>query len=358
MKGAPGCMSPDGAPGEAAMTKRLRWGVLGTAGIARGQVIPAIRGSSNGEVVAVAGRDPERTRAFARDLDIPRAVDGYEALVADPGIDAVYIPLPNGAHAQWAIRSAEAGKAVLCEKPLAMDAAEAQRVADVFAARGVPLMEGFMYRFHPQNVRVLELVRSGAVGEVREVRAHLSVHLMDPPDPRNVRFDPAIGGGALLDMGCYTASIVRRIFGEEPETVQGWLDIDPSFGVDVSAAAILGYGGGRLGTMTCSFRAGGQGTCTIVGTKGTIEVPRAIIPGMDTRAPEGLVVLVDTDGRRREEVFAPVNQYRLMAEAFAEAVIAGRPVPYAPADAVANMRVLDAVARSAADGARVAIAPR
>ena len=337
------------------MNGQVRWGVLGTAGIARGQVIPAIVESSNGTVAAVAGRDLAQTEQFAKQAGIPRALGGYQALLDDPDIDAVYIPLPNSLHGEWAMRAAEAGKPVLCEKPLAMSADEAQRVVDVFAARKLPLMEGFMYRFHPQNVRVRALIASGVIGTVREVRAHLSVDLMSPPDPKNVRFIPELGGGARLDMGCYSVSVVRGIVGREPETVSGWLDVDPRFGVDVAAAALMGFSDGVVATATCSFRAGAQGSYTVVGTEGSIEVPRAIIPGMDTRVAEGLIVVMDADGRRTEETVPPARQYALMAEGFAKAVLEGGPVPFPPIDGVRNMRVLDAIAESARTGRRVTL---
>lgn len=331
------------------MRSQLRWGVLGAAGIARAQVIPAIQGSANGRVVAVASRDPRRGRDYAGALGIERVVAGYDELLADPDVDAVYIPLPNSLHAEWSVRAAEAGKAVLCEKPLAMSAAEASEVVDACARRATPLMEGFMYRFHPQNRRVLELIAEGAIGEVREVQAHLSVGIMEA-DPANVRFQPALGGGALLDMGCYAVNVVRRVFGQEPTRVSAFSDIHGQYGVDVATSAVLEFPGGKMGLASCSFVAGGQGRYSVIGTDGVIEVPRAIIPGMDTRVAEGLVVVVDADGRRREEAFDPVDQYRLMAEGFAEAVLSGSPVPFPPQDAVLNMRVLDAAARSARTG--------
>lgn len=339
------------------MSKQLRWGVLGTAAIGRDQVIPAIQGSANGRVVAVASRNAEQARAFAKAMDIGRASASYEALLSDPEVDALYIPLPNSMHAEWAIRAAEAGKAVLCEKPLALTAAEAQRIADAFAARRVALMEGFMYRFHPQNQRVLALIAEGAIGEVREVRAHLSVAIMNPPDPANVRFQAELGGGTLLDMGCYAVNIARRVFGEEPKRALGWWDIAPRFQVDITAAGILEFSRGRMAYVSCSFVEGGQGTYVVVGSEGVIEVPRAIIPGMGTRAAEGLVIVVDADGKRREERFAPANQYRLMAEAFASAVLSGQAVPYPPRDAVQNMKVLDALAKAARSGRIKDVAP-
>lgn len=332
----------------------LRWGVLGTAGIARSQVVPAIQASSNGRVTAVAGRDAARTAEFAAEFGIEKSFDSYEALLASADIDAVYIPLPNSMHAEWAMRAADAGKAVLVEKPLALDAGEARRVVADFAAKGVPLMEGFMYRFHPQNVHVLELVRAGAIGEVREVRAHLSVDIMAHA-AGNVRFDKKLGGGSLLDMGCYAVNATRRIFGLEPVATQAWFDVDPATGVDLSAAALLEFPGGRTALVSSSFKASGQGLYQVIGTEGTIDVPRAFIPGMGSRVAEGLVVLSDPDGSRGETVFEPANHYRLMAEAFADAVLAGKAVPYPPEDGVNNMRTLDAIAEAARSGRRTEI---
>jgi predicted dehydrogenase len=334
---------------------KLRWGVLGTSGIAREQVIPAIQQSSNGKAFAVAGRDAARTKAYADALGIVRAHDSYEALLGDPDVDAVYIPMPNSHHAEWSVRAAKAGKPVLCEKPLATSADDARRVVEICAERNVPLMEAFMYRFHPQNERVLELIGQGAIGEVREVRSHLSVDIMSPPDYGNIRFDVTTGGGTLLDMGCYVVDIARRIVGEEPRTVQGWWSLDARSAVDVSTAGILGFSDGRVATITCSFKANGNGAYTVVGTRGTIEVPRAIIPGMAPRAAEGMVIVVDQNGYRREEIFAPVNQYGLMAESFAHSVLTGAPTRFAPGDSILNMTVLDALAESARTGGAIAL---
>jgi predicted dehydrogenase len=331
----------------------LRWGVLGTAGIARSQVVPAIQASSNGRVTALAGRDPTRNTEFARAFGIKDVFASYEALLDSPDVDAVYIPLPNSLHAEWAVKAADAGKPVLCEKPLALNAAEARRVASHFAAKNVPLMEGFMYRFHPQNIHAQKLVKDGAIGDVREVRAHLSVDIMADA-AGNVRFDKALGGGSLLDMGCYAVSAARRFLGE-PVAAQASFDVDAKSGVDLAASAILEFSGGRSGLVSCSFKAGGQGFYQVIGTEGAIDVPRAFIPGMGSRVAEGLVIVSDPDGRRSEKTFQPANHYRLMAEAFAEAVLSGKPVPYPPEDAVDNMRALDAIAESARAGRRVEI---
>lgn len=332
------------------MPAKLRWGVLSTAAIARSAVAPAIKVSTNGVLHAVASRNPSSAEAFARDLGVERVLPSYEALIADPDIDAIYNPLPNALHAEWSRRAAEAGKAVLCEKPLALDAAEAEQLIGDCAAAERPLMEAFMYRFHPQHRRVRELIADDAIGDVVEVRSHLSVNLMSPPDPANVRFVPALGGGALLDMGCYAISICRMIFGETPERVRAWWRKDLEFGVDVSAAGVLEFSGGRVGLASCSFVGGGQGFYTVVGRKGTIEVPRAIIPGQGDRLSETLIVISNAQGERRVEELPAVDQYQLMVEAFADSVLNGAPVPLANTDTIANMKVLDAFARAAASG--------
>ena len=329
------------------MADRLRWGILGAAYIAQAKVIPAIQASSNGVVVALSSRDRARAQALAADLGIERVHATYDALLTDPHVDAVYNPLPNSMHAEWSIRAAEAGKAVLCEKPLATSAAEAEQVVAAFAQQGVPLMEGFMYRFHPQHVRVRALLANGAIGEVGEVRAGLCAPLLDPPNPGNVRLHPELGGGARLDMGCYVVNAARMLFGQEPRRVLAWQDVDERFGVDVALAGILEYPGKRVATVTCSFKAGYETYYAVVGSQGVIEVPRAFIPGYGERAAETLVIISDENSYRREEHFPPADHYRLMVEAFGAAVLAGRPVPYPPEDSVRNMRVLDALRTSA-----------
>jgi D-xylose 1-dehydrogenase (NADP+, D-xylono-1,5-lactone-forming) len=327
------------------MARRLRWGVMGTANIAQIAVIPAIHQSTLGAVEALASRDIEKAQSVARSLGIGRVVGSYEALLEDADVEAVYIPLPNALHAEWTIRAAAAGKAVLCEKPLATSTDDAKRQIEACAERGVSLMEGFMYRFHPQTRRVQQLIASGVIGRVRHVHAHLSVNIMRTLDRSNIRYRDRLGGGALFDMGCYAVNIARMVFGSEPERVVGRLRVDPTLGVDTSAACILEFAEGTA-TLSCSFAADGQGTYTIVGTDGSMEVPRGIIPGLGTRAAEGLVVVVDPDGNRREEWFEPVNQYTNMVDAFSEAVLNKRPVPLPPEDGLNNIKVLEAIARS------------
>jgi xylose dehydrogenase (NAD/NADP) len=247
------------------MARRLRWGVMGTANIAQIAVIPAIHQSTLGAVEALASRDIEKARSVARSLGIGRVVGSYEALLEDADVEAVYIPHPNALHAEWTIRAAAAGKAVLCEKPLATSTDDAKRQIEACAERGVSLMEGFMYRFHPQTRRVQQLIASGVIGRVRHVHAHLSVNIMRTLDRSNIRYREGLGGGALFDMGCYAVNIARMVFGSEPEHVVGRLRVDPTLGVDTSAACILEFAEGTA-TLSCSFAADGQGTYTIVGT--------------------------------------------------------------------------------------------
>jgi D-xylose 1-dehydrogenase (NADP+, D-xylono-1,5-lactone-forming) len=282
------------------MARRIRWGVIGTANIARGVLIPAMQQSMFGTVEAVGSRDVEKARSVAQSLGVARAVGSYEAVLEDADIDAVYISLPNALHAEWTIRAAEAGKAVLCDKPLATSANDVTGQIEACSKHGVSLMEGFMYRFHPQTLRVQHLIKSGVIGQVREVRAHLSVNIMRTFDASNIRYQASLGGGALLDMGCYTINISRMVFGGEPKRVVGRMHFDRSLGVDTSAVGILEFTEG-IAMISCSFLADGQGTYTIVGTEGTIEVPRGILPGLGSRAAQGLVIVMDADGNRREE---------------------------------------------------------
>ncbi|HZZ61622.1 MAG TPA: Gfo/Idh/MocA family oxidoreductase [Roseiarcus sp.] len=332
------------------MNERLRWGILGANSWIAGEAIaPSIRRSRNGRLVALA------SRKLTAPVNAPEGVRvvSYEALLDDPEVDAVYIPLPNSMHLEWAVRAAEAGKPVLCEKPLAPTYHEAARIVAAFERRGVPLMEGLMYRFHPQHRRVLALVASGAIGEIVEVRAHLSVDIMNPPDPSNVRLKPELGGGALLDMGCYTISVARMVYGVEPVAVRGWWKIDDRFAVDVAAGGVLEFPGARMALVSCSFEGFGNGFYSAIGRKGVIEAPRAIIQGLGTRLGEALIITMDADGRRSEETIASLDHYQLIVEAFADAVLNKSSVPLPPSDSLANMRVLDAFATSAREGREV-----
>ena len=246
--------------------REIRWGVLGAAGIARAAVVPAIQASRNGHVHALATRNPDAALAWTKTAGIDKVAGSYEALLADPEIDAVYIPLPNSLHLPWVEAAARAGKSILCEKPLGLNAEEARKAVSACRSAGVHLMEGFMYRFHPQHGRVKSIIAEGGIGEVVSLHAHLSVNLMSPIDPQNVRFRKELGGGALLDMGCYTVNIARMIFDAEPTAVIAKWTVDEQTGVDVATSALLDFGRGRSAVASCSFRGNGQGFYRVIGT--------------------------------------------------------------------------------------------
>jgi predicted dehydrogenase len=327
-----------------AANRSLRWGVLSTAKIAREKVIRGIRGAARCDVVAIASRDGRRARRIAELLSIPFAHASYDALLADDGVDAVYIPLPNDMHAEWTIAAARAGKHVLCEKPLALTAADAQRMADVCAAEGVTLMEGFMYRLHPSWVAVRELVASGRIGDLQAVDSWFSYFNDDPGDIRNIR---EAGGGALFDIGCYCVNLSRMLFGAEPVRVQASVTRDPVSGVDVLTAGLLDFENG-VASFTCSMRTEPDQRVHIYGTRGriSIEIPFNIPPDRPTKvhvtAGGDPPVSPNTDVL----AFDPADQYTIQAERFAAAVLDDEPAPVPPEDAVANLRVIEEIFRT------------
>jgi predicted dehydrogenase len=321
--------------------KRVRWGVLSTANIATEKVIPGFRRSARSEVLGIASREGGRAREAATRLDIPRAYESYEAMLADPDIDAVYNPLPNHLHAAWTIAAARAGKHVLCEKPLALTADEAQGMVDACAEAGVLLMEAFMYRQHPSWIAARELVRAGRIGRLQVVDSWFSYYNDDPRNIRNIR---AAGGGALYDIGCYNVNLSRMLFDAEPTEVQGTVTRDPELGVDVVTSAILRFPDG-VATFTCSTRAETDQRVHIYGTEGriSIEIPFNIPPDRPTR------IFVTAGGdppvapATETLTFDTADPYACEADRFADAVLDDVPLPVEPEDAVSNMRVIDAI---------------
>ena len=318
---------------------RLTFGVLGTAEIARKAVIPAIAASDHA-VGAVASRDGERAERFAAEHSIPRSYGSYEALLADDEIDAVYVPLPNGLHAEWTKRAADAGLDVLCEKPLASDAAEAREVVDHCADRGVTLMEGFMYRYHPRTERVLELVER-ELDDVRTVTSTFRVPLYDRPN--DVRLDPDLAGGSLMDVGCYPVSIVRAVLGT-PDRAYAHTNDTRDAGVDTELAGVLEYDDGRSAQIASGFDTRDVERYRIDATNGWIAVERAFGAPDD----EPVELTYEIDDRRGVETFDPVDQYRLQVEHFADCVAAGAGPLTDGAAAIEHMRVIDALYESAA----------
>ena len=318
------------------MRQKIRWGVLSTANIGR-KVLPAIQQSNNGEVYAVASRDLERARAFADEMNIPHAYGSYEDLLADPDIDAIYIPLPNHMHAEWSIRCAEAGKPTLCEKPLASNAPEAQRMVDVFAERDVLLGEAFMYRFHPQTQQVKTIIDQGGVGTIRLMQAAFSFRVKDEA---NIRLQGDMAGGALMDVGCYCVNVMRFMTGEEPDAFHAMARFKD---VDESLVGTLAFPSGALGHLDCSLRTYRQHGYEIRGTEGRIVVEPGF--GMD---PDEDTIIRHWIGDDYEEIHVPAaNHYTLMAEDFADAIMRGRQPRFPVEDAVKNMQVIDGLLGSA-----------
>jgi predicted dehydrogenase len=324
--------------------RKLRWGVLSTANIGRAAVNPAIQASSNGELVAVASRDAERARAFAAAAGIPQHHGSYEALLDDDAVDAVYIPLPNGMHREWCERAAARGKHVLCEKPLALNAEECRAMDAAAQANGVLLMEAFMYRFHPRIGRVIERVRSGDIGSLEIVRSAFTFRLTKPG---NIRWSAELGGGALMDVGCYCVNVSRTVAGAEPVEATAWAEWADS-GVDARLAGMLRFDTGPVAQFDCSLTMERRELCEIAGTDGSLTLDGAFLPGT------GETGIRLHRGREPEavETVAGADEYRLMVEHFADCALYGKPVRYPPSEAAANMRVIDALYRSARAGGR------
>jgi predicted dehydrogenase len=325
---------------------KIRWGILSTAKIAREKVIPATQQSELGSVVAIASRDLSRAREVAGRLEIERAYGSYDELLADPNVDAIYNPLPNHLHVPLTIRAIEAGKHVLCEKPIGLSVVEAEELVDFAAAHPhLKVMEAFMYRFHPQWRTARQLVRDGRVGRLRTIHTQFS-YFND--DPQNIRNQPGMGGGALMDIGCYPISLSRFLYDAEPERVMGHIELDPATRVDRLTSAMLEFAEGTA-TFTCGTQLAPYQRVNIQGTTGRIEIE---IP-FNAPADRPCRIWLQTGAE-----FTPVeavqfdvcNQYTLQAEAFARAILEGQPAPTPLTDAVANMRVIERVLASAGSG--------
>jgi len=323
----------------------VRWGLLSTARINE-RTIAAARDSDRAEVIAVAGRNLERTRAYTREHGIERAYGSYDDLLADGDIAAVYISLPNSLHVEWSIRALEAGKHVLCEKPFSRNAAEAAAAFDAAESNSVLLMEAFMYRHHPQTRKLSELIAGGAVGEPRLIRAALAFNAVRIfGDSRNIRFDAGLDGGALMDLGAYCISSVRSI-GGDPTRVYGAQTLGSS-GVDLAFAGTLEFDGGVLATFECGFNVETRSGLEVLGTEGRLLVEhpwRIENPGID----------LWTVDRHRRVACDDADPYRLQLEDFSAAIEGGREPLLGRTDAVGQARTLEALAMSARTGTAVA----
>ena len=326
--------------------EKIRFGILSTAKIGRTKVIPAIQQSELCSVTAISSRTGESARAAADALSIPKAYDSYEKLLADPDIDAVYIPLPNHLHVPWAVKALEAGKHVLCEKPIGLNTAE---VNDLINAEGrhpgLKIMEAFMYRHHPQWIEAKRLVDAGEIGELRTIQSFFSYY---NDDPGNIRNKADIGGGAMMDIGCYNISLSRFIFNGEPSRGIGFIDRDPDFGTDRLFSGMLDFRG-RISSFTCSTQLADYQRVNILGTTGRIEILIPFNAPPDRPCSIILQRAGDDDGVKTL-TFDICDQYTIQADLFARSIIEDTRVPVTLNDAYANMQTLERLVKSAADG--------
>jgi predicted dehydrogenase len=328
-------------------TKKVRWGVLGVASIAMKKVIPAMQKGVVSEISAIASRDLSRAQEAARSLGIPKAYGSYEALLADPDIDAIYNPLPNHLHVPWSIKAAEAGKHVLCEKPIGLTVAEAKQLLAAEQRTGVKMGEAFMVRTHPQWLRTRELVTSGEIGPLRAVSGFFSYFNVNPSNIRNI---PAYGGGGMMDIGCYPIFTSRFIFGQEPRRVLGLLERDPVMGTDRLASVILDFPAGQA-IFTCSTQLVPYQRMHFLGVKGRIEVeiPFNAPPDRSCR------ILIDNGadlfgGGIRVEEFPVCDQYTIQGDEFSRAILGLGKIPVTIQESVHNMAVIEGVFRSSESG--------
>ena len=327
---------------------RVRWGILGAANIAVKKVAPAMQRGTRCQIVAIASRELGKAQRAAQELGVERAYGSYEELLADPDIEAIYNPLPNHLHVPWTIRAAEAGKHVLCEKPIALSADEARQLLEVRERTGVLIGEAFMVRNHPQWLAVRDLVQRGSIGDLRVIAGHFSYFKRDPNDVRSVL---EWGGGGLMDVGCYPITMARWLFGEEPEAAIGIVDRDPELRVDRIVSGLLRFPSGGQATFTSAMQLVHYQRMQLHGTSGRIEVQ---IP---FNAPNDRACRIFVDngrelGDRSADAidFPIVDQYTLQGDNFSAAVRGEGEVPVSIEDAIGNMAVIDALFRSETSG--------
>jgi predicted dehydrogenase len=330
------------------MARKVKWGILSTAGIAKRRVIPAMKQCEIAEIVAISSRSLENAKAAAAEFSIPKAYGSYEELLRDPEIEVVYNPMPNHLHAEWTIRAASAGKHVLCEKPIGLNAAEARKIREARDKYGVKIGEAFMVSTHPQWLRTKELVHSGRIGKLRSAAGYFSYF---NADPKNVRNSVEYGGGALLDIGCYPVKTTRMVFAEEPLRVSACIERDSKFKTDRLTSAILEYPSGQC-IFTVSTQAAYYQKMQFFGTEGRIDVE---IP-FNAPTDKPTRIFID-DGSQLyagasqiKESFPICNQFTIQGDLFSKAVIENTEVPNPVEDAICNMAVLDALFCSAESG--------
>lgn len=321
------------------MNGKIRWGILSTANIGRKVVTPALQASRNGEVVAVASRDALQAEAYANNLGIGRSYGTYEALLADPEVDAIYNPLPNSLHKPWTIKALQAGKHVLCEKPLGLNAQECLDMHEAARQNERILMEAFMYRFHPRTERVLELLQSHALGDLRVVRTGFTFKVSNPQD---IRLQPNLGGGSLMDVGCYCVNVGRTLLGREPIEAQAFA-VWSEKGVDKEMVGVLRFEGKVFLQFHCALNTARQEFVEVVGSDGRLKLESAFLPGTE----DAVIECVTGGAKHAQELVPGADEYQLMGEHFADCVLNGRKPRYSALEAAANMAAIEALYRSA-----------
>lgn len=325
------------------MNDTVRWGILSTANIGAKAVTPAILASTNGVLAAVASRNDERAAEYAARFNIPRSHGSYEELLADPDVDAIYNPLPNSMHLEWTIKALEAGKHVLCEKPLGLNAAECLEMAAAAERNGRLLMEAFMYRFHPRIQRTVDLVAAGELGNLKLIRSAFAFNVQDPG---NIRLQADLGGGSLMDVGSYCVNVSRTVVGSEPLEAQAFA-VEGSAGVDVELFGVLRFEGNVFAQFSSSLNTFRHELVEVVGTDGRLQLGSVFQPG----TADAAIDLETADGSRQETIQG-VNHYQLMVEHFADCILTGTKPRYSVLDAAANMAAIEALYASAANGGR------
>lgn len=327
--------------------KKLNIGILGVSNHFIKRIVLPLTNSRNCIPYAIASRNSEHAREAAREFNIPVSHNNYQALLDDANVDAVYIPLPNHLHAEWVLKALRAGKPVLCEKPLALDQKEAQTLVHESEKTGVPLMEAFMYRFHPTWVHLRNLIRTNQMGNINYIHTSFSYN---NPSPSNIRNIAAYGGGALMDIGCYALSVPRFLLNQEPVRVVAHTTRHPEFGTDMHTSGLLDFGEARasfhVSTLSEPFQ-----KVDIIGTAGSVTVPIPFNTYVDTPSS----IIVNTGMGSREITFPVSDPYQLMFEAFSDAILSGAPVPLPLSDAVNNMRVIDAVRESSENNSWISL---
>jgi D-xylose 1-dehydrogenase (NADP+, D-xylono-1,5-lactone-forming) len=320
--------------------KYVRWGVISSANIGVRYVSPAIQASSNGRLAALGSRDPRHAAelyAFAPEIQI---YDNYDAVINNPELDAIYIPLPNSLHAEWAIRALQAGKHVLCEKPLAATVEDARTIAAAAREHNVLLMEAFMYRFHPQIVWALEQVEAGLIGQVRLVRASFAFDIRARPE--NIRLNAELAGGSLMDVGCYLVNLCRAVYGHPPLLLSARVHTPKPGGVELATNALLDFGNGGFALIDSSFELPPRQMAEIMGESGTITIPVPFTPGNSE-----VTVFVTKDGKMTERSFARTDQYQLEVEHFAACILTQREPALRISETLENMATLEAIYQAA-----------